>query len=187
MIKSISKKLIKLLEIFVIVIMTALVLDVIWGVASRYLLGDQSSWTEELARVLLIWVSLMGASLAFAEKSHLGVDYLMTKLHPEAARFMAITTNIIILIAIVLIFLVGGFQLMQRTFSMNQIMPAMNIPKGYVYSVVPLSGIFTVIFIINNIIALKNMDPNDPELMQKQTMVGEIDQDGQETTQEVES
>ena len=38
-----------------------LVIDVLWGVASRYLLGSQASWSEELARLLMVWLALLGA------------------------------------------------------------------------------------------------------------------------------
>ena len=42
-----------------------LVLDVLLGVASRYLWGAQVKWTEELATILLIWVSFLGAGSSF--------------------------------------------------------------------------------------------------------------------------
>ena len=41
-----------------------MVLDVFWGVITRYLLESQSSWTDELARFLLVWLSIMGAAYA---------------------------------------------------------------------------------------------------------------------------
>ncbi len=80
---------VKLLEWVVIAMMAALCLDVLWGVFSRFILKNQSSWTEELATVLLIWVSLLGAALAFAEKAHLGVDYLVGKMVIGSRRLMA--------------------------------------------------------------------------------------------------
>ena len=60
------------LEWVVIIAVAVLTLDVLWGVFSRRILGGQSRWTEELARVLLIWVALLGTSVAFGEKGHLG-------------------------------------------------------------------------------------------------------------------
>ncbi len=70
------KGLVKLLEWAVMFVTGFLVIDVMWQVFTRYNpLMHPSKWTEELARMLLIWVSLMGASLAFERKGHLGVDY----------------------------------------------------------------------------------------------------------------
>ena len=87
---SIKKAMTRSLELAVILLVTALVLDVLWGVFSRYVLGAQSRWTEELATTLLIWVSLLGASVACGSKSHLGVDYFTQKLDPRAKATMEV-------------------------------------------------------------------------------------------------
>ncbi len=59
-----------------------LVLDVLLGVASRYLWGAQVKWTEELATILLIWVSFLGAAAAFEARAHLGIDFLTERFPP---------------------------------------------------------------------------------------------------------
>ncbi len=52
----------KLLATFLVIIMTAMVLNVLWQVASRFILGSPSSFTDELARYLMIWVGILGAA-----------------------------------------------------------------------------------------------------------------------------
>ena len=69
--------LVRILEILAILAMGTLVLDVVWGVMTRYLIGEQAKWTEELARFLLIWVSMLGGALAFRRREHLGIDFLI--------------------------------------------------------------------------------------------------------------
>ena len=76
--------LVKGLELTVMLVTGFLVIDVVWGVFTRYILGHQSQWTEELARMLLIWVALLGASMGFIKKSHLGVDYFVNKLSEKS-------------------------------------------------------------------------------------------------------
>ena len=83
--KIIRAILIRSLEITVIVVVSALVIDVIWQVAAGFLadwriIDKPPRWTEELATILLIWVSLLGASVGFIRKTHLGVDYFVCKL-----------------------------------------------------------------------------------------------------------
>ena len=53
----------RLLNLILIAAVAVLVLDVLLGVASRYLWGAQVKWTEELATILLIWVSFLGAPI----------------------------------------------------------------------------------------------------------------------------
>ena len=62
-VSKITRVLSTCLQWLLIAAMTLLVVDVVWGVLTRYVGGEQASWTEELARFLLIWVSLLGGSL----------------------------------------------------------------------------------------------------------------------------
>ena len=61
-------------------LMLAIVLIVCWQVLSRYLLHSPSSISEEIARFLLIWISLIGAVYCYRTKAHLGLDILTNKL-----------------------------------------------------------------------------------------------------------
>ena len=90
--------LVRLLEWLTIAIFAALVLDVLWGVVSRYVLGSQSRWTEEVAIYLLVWVSLLGATLAFRDRAHLGVDYFVGKLDPAARRLAAVIAEVALIV-----------------------------------------------------------------------------------------
>lgn len=185
MLKSIYFGLIRLLEWLVITAMGLLVLDVLWGVISR-LLGSlrawllsnhdfnaaflptgQSSWTEELARFLLIWVGLLGAALAFARSGHLGMDYVVGKLHPEARRWMRAVAWLVVLFFAWTVLCDGGWKLMQRTLEMGQETPALGIRKGWIYLAVPLSGAFTILFGVVNLIACLRSDAPDHMEQQK--------------------
>ena len=139
------------LEIGVIVVMAALVLDVLWGVVSRFLLGEQSRFTEEVATYLLIWVSLLGASVAFSTGSHLGVDYFVGRLHPDTKPLVKVLINLAVAFFAVSVMLYGGYVLVARTLEAGQVSPAIGIQMGYVYLAVPISGIFILIFCAENI------------------------------------
>jgi TRAP-type C4-dicarboxylate transport system permease small subunit len=72
MFTRIWESVVRALSWFTIVLFAVLVADVLWGVFSRYVLGAQGRWTEELAIYLLVWVSLFGGALTFREQGHLG-------------------------------------------------------------------------------------------------------------------
>ena len=65
MLDTLKKHALRLLNVCLIAAVALLVIDVLLGVASRYLWGAQIKWTEELAGVLLIWVSYLGIAAAF--------------------------------------------------------------------------------------------------------------------------
>lgn len=147
----------RLLEWVVIFTMAVLVVDVLWGVLSRMLaswgvLASQSSWTEELARYLMIWVGLLGSSLAFEKGSHLGLDYIVGKMHPTGRRILRVGALLMVLAFAVGVLIYGGWELVSRTLTLQQTAPALGIPKGWVYFAVPLSGVFAAIFTLVHIV-----------------------------------
>ena len=62
-----------------VVIMSLMVVNVLWQVFSRFVLGDPSSYTEELARYLMIWVGVLGAAYVSGKNKHVAIDYFPTK------------------------------------------------------------------------------------------------------------
>lgn len=150
--KAVRRGLTKALQWVVILLMTLLVFDVLWGVVSRYALGQQAKWSEELARLLLVWVSLFGASVAFGMKAHLGLDYFASKLHPSAGRLNAIVGALITLLFAVLVFGVGGWALVQKTMASGQTMVALPIAKWWEYAALPVSGVFMIVFLLEQLV-----------------------------------
>jgi TRAP-type C4-dicarboxylate transport system permease small subunit len=158
---------VRLLEVILIVAMAALVIDVLWGVFSRMfakwgMLENPSSWTEELARYLLIWVGLLGACLAFEKRAHLGVDYFVGKFHPIGAKLLTLASLFVVLLFAILPLLVGGLQLVTRTLELGQMTPTLGIHKAWVYLAVPLSGVFTIIFTLAHMVDVLRL-PAGPE------------------------
>ena len=131
---------IRAIEFAVIASVAILVVDVLWGVATRFLLGAPSRWTEELATFMLIWVALLSAAVAFDNNEHLGVDYLVNKFDAAGRRVLAITTHIVIFTFVVVAMIYGGFVLVSETLSAGQLTPALGIKMGYVYLAAPISG-----------------------------------------------
>lgn len=152
------KKLIdKLLGWLVTIFMGILVINVLWQVASRFLLGDPSSFTDELAGYLLIWVGLLGAAYATGQKQHLAIDLLSAKLSEKGKKLQILFINIIIAVFALVVLVIGGGNLVFITFYLGQISSALQIPVGYVYVVLPLSGLFIIYYaVVDMIIATRN-------------------------------
>ncbi len=154
--KPIKKALDRFLETLVAASMGVLTIDVTWQVITRFILKNPSSWTEELATNLMIWVGLLGAAVALNYKDHLGIDYFVGKL-PEIKRLW---TEVFVYICItffsVFVMFIGGLKLVSITFRFGQLSPAMKLPMGYVYLAVPVAGIFLAIYSIEYLIETIN-------------------------------
>jgi TRAP-type C4-dicarboxylate transport system permease small subunit len=152
--------LITVFERFLIAVMAALVIDVVWQVFTRYVLGHQSSWTEELSTMLLMWGALFGACVAFARGEHLGFDFLVRKLDPpsqQAAQKYAHAVTA--LFGAILTF--GGYELVAGTLATNQMSPALGVRMGYVYLALPISGVFVLLLSLERSVSPSRGDPSD--------------------------
>jgi TRAP-type C4-dicarboxylate transport system permease small subunit len=153
---SLWNKIVRGLEWFTIALFAVLVLDVLWGVTSRYVPGIRpSDWTEELAVYLLVWVSLFGAAITYRGYGHLGVDYFVAKLDPSARRVVAIIIEIAALVFAGFALCYGGWRLVSDTLAAGQITPVLQWRIGYLYMSVPLSGLFFCAFAIEHLLKLE--------------------------------
>lgn len=161
MLKKIKRILDKSLDITTAVAMGILVLDVTWQVITRFILKNPSSWSEELATYLMIWVGLLGAAVALNRGAHLGIDYFVGRLNEKKRIFSEIFVYLIIALFSITVLLIGGAELVQETFLLGQVAPATGIKIGYVYLAVPISGffisIYSIEFLIESILKLKKL------------------------------
>lgn len=147
----------RVLEIALIVLTSVLVIDVLWQVFSRYILNAPSSFTDELAGYLLIWVSLLGAAYVAGRQEHLAIDLLIQRSKPERQRVLNIIIQAVIMGFAFSVMVIGGSWLVYTRFYLDVKSAALQLPLGYVYIVLPLSGIIIVYY---SIVHLSNIVKN---------------------------
>ena len=139
------------LELVTVGLFAALVVDVLWGVVSRYWPGiPPSDWSEELGVYLLVWVSLLGGALTFRDRGHLGVDYFVSQFHPAARRAAALVIECCVLVFALFVLTYGGYRLVSDTLAAGQLTPVLQWKAGYLYLGVPVSGLFFAAFAIEH-------------------------------------
>ena len=134
------------LELLVALVMGILVVDVAWQVFTRFVLRSPSSWTEELATFLMIWVGLLGASVALRRGAHLGVDYFVGKLPPAQQIFCEILAFSCVAAFSAAVLVYGGMDLVTTILDRGQIAPALQLKMGYVFLALPISGFFLTLY-----------------------------------------
>ncbi|MGL6065399.1 MAG: TRAP transporter small permease [Fusobacteriaceae bacterium] len=153
--EKIRNKINKVIIIFTSLVLILLVLAVTWQVVSRYILNSPSTFTDEFSRFSLIWIGLLGATYSFGIKAHLSIDLIITRLKEKNQIFLKIFIAMIVSLLVLLVQIIGGGQLSLNT--MGQLSPSLQIPMGVVYSILPLSGIINLLYMIIDIIELKSL------------------------------
>lgn len=130
------------------VLMAAMVGNVLWQVFTRFVLGKPSSFTEELARFLMIWVGMLGAAYAAGRKSHLALDLLTGHLTGARKRTSEFIIHSVVLIFAATVMLGGGGRLVWIQLALGQKSAALQVKLGYVYLALPLAGACIVYYSI---------------------------------------
>lgn len=131
-------------------LMSALVIDVLWQVVSRYVMSSPSSYTDELAGFLLIWVGLLGASYVAGKREHLAIDLLLQRSSKKRKLRLEIAISIIVTLFALVVMVVGGSWLVYTRFALSVESAAIGLPLGLIYLVLPISGLLIAYFDIDN-------------------------------------
>jgi TRAP-type transport system small permease protein len=115
---------------------------VISGVFARYLLKNPMSWTEEVARFLMNWMALLGASIVTRHRAHLGLLYFIQKFPMSLRRLTKLLMDILIMVFLYLL-TVEGYQM--AVAATEQIEPTTGITMNYILACVPLAGLLMMI------------------------------------------
>lgn len=133
------------------ILMVLMVVDVTWQVVTRFLLSQPSSFTEEIARFLLIWIGVLGAAYAYRKRAHLGLDLLTSKMAPATRRRADVAANLFCFGFAASVMVFGGIKLVALTLDLRQTSAALQVPMGYIYTVIPISGFLICLYALNNI------------------------------------
>ncbi|MGZ3218149.1 TRAP transporter small permease [Paracoccus sp. T5] len=140
-----------LLRSGIIIVFAVLLVCVSWQVISRYALGTPSTLTDELARFLFMWLALVGGAYTYGQGRHLAIDLLPTSLSGRRRQVNEVLITLLIAGFAAVVMVWGGLQLVQRTLASGQISPSLQVPMGWVYGAVPLSGLIIIAYAVANI------------------------------------
>lgn len=131
------------ITVFVTVILTAImVLTVLVGVFFRYVLNNSLSWTEELARYLMIWSALLSISIGIKNKEHVAIQLLLRRIPMKYAKIINFLVNIAILFFLIvlsykgLLIAVRAIPQLSLGLGISMIWPLLSIPVAGILAIV---------------------------------------------------
>jgi C4-dicarboxylate transporter DctQ subunit len=132
-----------------VAVVAAMTVIIIAQVFLRYLFLFSLSWSEEVARYLMIWASFLGASLAVKYGFHIGVEFVVNQI-PEKRRKMIMLAAKLSMLFFLIFFTIGGFQVAWAV--RDQDSPALLFSMFFAYVSAPVGGIFMIIHLLNSMV-----------------------------------
>lgn len=112
------------------------------SVMSRYFLNFSIPWSDPLARYGQVWIMLLGSALVLRKGLHIGIDNFVNKL-PPLPRQIVLKTGVVLILVFAVAMTREGIRLIG--IAQNQIIPEMGIPMAYIYYMIPVAGILSVL------------------------------------------
>jgi TRAP-type C4-dicarboxylate transport system permease small subunit len=132
-------------------ILFIMLVAVIWQVFSRFILQSPSTATDEISSFSLIWVGLLGAAYATGQHLHLAIDLLPEKLVEKQYAFFDGFVYLSVFAFALTVMIIGGGRLCMLSFQFEQTSASLEIPLGFIYLVVPLSGVLICYFSLDTL------------------------------------
>ncbi|ASJ73039.1 TRAP transporter small permease [Granulosicoccus antarcticus] len=107
--------------------LVVLILTFAWLVFGRYVLNQTPTWVEQLALVLVVWITFLGAGAGVHDDTHLGVSFIREAMPPKIRHVLRITCEVTMAV-FGLVMLVACTELVQ--FGWSTKLPMLNIPEG---------------------------------------------------------
>jgi TRAP-type C4-dicarboxylate transport system permease small subunit len=135
-----------IVEYLLIVITGVAAISVILGVFNRFIFRFTFlSWTNELSQYLLIWMSMLGASVVTKRGVHVSITFILNKLRKKYQYWVTIVNIIVVMIFLGYV-IIYGFKL--TISQIGQLSPMMGISMGLVYLSVPVGSLIMIIHFI---------------------------------------
>ena len=137
------------LERLCALLVALMVLDIWFGIVARYGLELGITWTEELARYLMIWAALLAVPCAAFRREHIGLTIVSDRLAPGMRTLLHVSLDLVGIAFFLFLFIYGlrmtadGYSQYAMIFGMTMTLP---------YASVPVSAGLTVIQILATLV-----------------------------------
>ena len=138
----------KILDGVSVLCMVLILLLVIVQVAMRYLFNSPLTWSEELAVFVMIWLTFIGSLICMRDKEHIEVTILVDHL-PRPLQRIVVAFSRLASVFFLLVVAYYGFELVMENMTVTS--PANKISMGLVYTIIPLSSLGMVFYVVKAI------------------------------------
>lgn len=150
--QAVRKVLNSILKVVIVVLFAAMVIIGTYQIVTRYFFNKPSTVSEELLTYSFAWMALFATAYVFGKRDHMRMAFLADKVTGKARLALEVIIEFLVLVFAAIVMVYGGFSIVKLT--MSQVTASLGVSMGYIYSVLPISGIFIVLYNLINIIEM---------------------------------
>jgi len=143
--RKIESLIIRTMEGMIVVCLAIMLIMVFGNVVLRYGFNSGIAESEELSRMLFVWMTFLGAVVAMRDRSHLGIDSFVRKLPAKGRKVVLVVVDAVMLY-ICWLMLVGSWQ--QTVINLGTRAPVTGIPMAFLYATGLVAGTGIGIYLV---------------------------------------
>ncbi|MBC7190196.1 TRAP transporter small permease [Candidatus Aerophobetes bacterium] len=157
-IQWLSQKINKVVGVILILLSVPLVAVILYAVFMRYVLNMAPTWSEEVARYLMVWLGLLASSVALKQGQHIGLSSVVDRLFSSYRRYVYFLADLFMMFFFLVVFIEG---VSMTIFVAPQRSPSAVIPMWIPYLSVPAGSL--LMFIQALCLALEKFKPKQTQ------------------------
>ena len=163
--KTLDKIVSKVEELITVVGLSAMTIITLVAVFFRYVLQSPIIWSEEAARYLMVWSTMLGISIATRQKAHLGIDIFVSMAPKKLQRALEIFSTLMMIVMFVFLTIIS-IVFIQSAIRTGNVSPMLRIPFYIIYLALPLGfGLSAVRSIQDLVDVIKGVDNKEEVLI----------------------
>lgn len=146
----------KVLGTVIIVLFTAMTVIGAYQIITRYFFNRPSTISEELLTYSFTWMALFASAYVFGKRDHMRIGFLADKITGTSKRYLDASIEMLAFTFAGVVMVYGGSSITKLT--MMQTTASLQIPMGYVYAAVPVTGVLIMLFCLVNAVDMLHTD-----------------------------
>ena len=152
-IKEILMKLTGYLSVLLFAFMTVIGT---YQIVTRYVFNRPSTVSEELLTYSFTWMSLLASAYVFGKRDHMRMGFLADKFTGPGRRYLEAAIDLLTFAFAGVVMVYGGISITKLT--MIQTTASLRVPMGYIYVIVPVTGLLIMLFSLMNAADMMHRD-----------------------------
>lgn len=146
----------KVLGVFIILLFILMTIVGTYQIVTRYFFNSPSTVSEELLTYTFTWMALLASAYVFGKRDHMRMGFLADKIKGAPKKWLEVCIDGLAFLFAAIVMVYGGISITKLT--MIQTTASLRVPMGYIYIIVPISGILIMIFSVINALDMCNTD-----------------------------
>jgi TRAP-type C4-dicarboxylate transport system permease small subunit len=135
----------RLLDALLLAAIAVMVVSICWQVFGRFVLNHSPSWTEEVARFLMAWITLLGSAAVLRRRGHIAVTFVVELMPRPLALAVGLLRDLLIL---VMAGALGWYGYAFAVIGGRRDSAALEIPMFYPYLAIPVGAALIALLLL---------------------------------------